>query len=307
MNPQDRFRRWVYLFILSLIWGSSFILIKKGLDSFRADQVAAIRMAVAFISLLPFAIRHLKSVKGADLKFIFATGLIGNGIPAFLFAFAQIKIGSAMAGMLNSLTPVFVVVVGIAVFKSRFRGSHILGVVIGLAGATGLILVNQHGSLDVTNAGFGLLIIAATLCYAISVNIMRHKLHHVNAVVITSFALMAAGPPCVVYLLCTDFASRFNTQPNAWFSFGCVSLLALLSTSYSTVLFTKLIKMSNALYASSVTYFIPIVAVLWGVWDGEPLGLLHVAAMAGILLGVYLINLQAVIEWKAKGKSVESD
>ncbi len=291
-----RSQRWLFLLVLALIWGSSFILMKRGLESFPADQVAAIRMAVAFVSLLPFVLRHLGAVGRRDLLFIGATGLFGNGIPAFLFAYAQTRIPSALAGMLNSLTPVFVVMIGFLFFHSRFRTSHLLGVIIGLAGAAGLVLVSSVGGIETEHAGFSLLVMLATVCYAISVNIMRHRLHHVNAVIISAFALLVAGPPCTAYLFTTDFLSRFGTQPHAGFGFLCVTLLALLSTSFSTILFNKLIKMSNALYASSVTYLIPLVAVMWGFIDGESLGLLHLLAMAGILLGVYLINLEAVLE-----------
>ena len=184
-------------------------------------------------------------------------------------------------------------------FQSRFRHSHIIGVFIGLAGATALILVNSKGIIDLSDAPFGLLVIAATFCYAVSVNIMRHKLHHVDAIVITSFALVAAGVPCLAYLFTTDFTHRFESHPDAWFSFSCVAALALLGTSYSMIIFNRLIKISNALYASSVTYLIPVVAVLLGVADGEALGILHLAAMVSILFGVYLINLESVKEMKA--------
>jgi drug/metabolite transporter (DMT)-like permease len=293
MQPELRFRRLLFLFILALIWGSSFILMKWGLIAFRADQVAAIRMAVAFTGLLPFVLRHLGRVPPRDLKWIFATGVVGNGIPAFLFAFAQTRIDSAVAGILNSLTPVFVVLLGFLFFGSRFRRSHFLGVTIGLAGAAGLVLVSHDGHLDTGQFRYSLLVILATVGYATSVNIMRNKLHDVKSIVMTAFALVAAGPPCLVYLLCTDFTERL-ASPDGWYSFAAVATLALLGTAFSTVLFTSLIKISNALYASSVTYLIPVVALVWGIVDGEAVGWLHVVALGGILLGVYLINLESV-------------
>ncbi len=299
MQSDLRFRRWLFLVILAVIWGSSFILMKWGLIAFRADQVAAIRMAVAFGGLLPFALQHLRMVSATDLKWIFATGIVGNGIPAFLFAFAQTRIDSAVAGMLNSLTPVFVVLVGMLFFATRFKKSHLTGVLIGLAGAAGLILLRHDGSVDLAQSRYSMLVIAATVCYAVSVNIMRNKLHHVKSIVITAFALVAAGPPCLVYLLATDFTARLE-GPSGWFSFGSVATLALLGTAFSTVLFTNLIKISSALYASSVTYLIPVVALLWGLADQEPVGWMHLVALAGILLGVYLINLESIREESAR-------
>ncbi len=300
MNPEDKILRWIYLGVLAVIWGSSFILMKKGLIAFEPDQLGAIRMSVSFFSLLPLVLFRMKEVKKDRYKFIFATGILGNGIPAFLFAFAQVYIASAVAGMLNSLTPVFVVIVGYLFFRTVFKLSHIAGVIIGLAGASGLILVSKGGNLDVNNVWFALLVVLATVCYAFSVNIMRNYLHEVDAVLITGFALFAAGIPCTIYLFTTDFISRFSNVPQAWFSFGCIAALALLSTSLSTILFNRLIKISSALYASSVTYLIPLVAMLWGMLDSEPLGILHLISMTAILFGVYLINLESIRDMRTR-------
>ena len=231
---------------------------------------------------------------------MFAVGLLGNGIPSFLFTHAQTHIPSAMAGMLNSLTPVFVVLVGWLLFGSLFKASHIIGVIIGLAGAVALILINSKGTLVNAHNWYGFLIVLATISYAFSVNIIRKYLHEVDAVNITGFALFAAGIPCGIFLFTTDFISRFSTQPGVWTNFGYILLLGLLGTALSTVIFNKLIKISNPLYAASVTYLIPIVAMLWGLFDGESLGIFHLLAMGGILFGVYLINLQSIREQKSK-------
>ncbi|MFI5220037.1 MAG: DMT family transporter [Bacteroidia bacterium] len=300
MKEEDKILRWFYLAVLAIIWGSSFILMKRGLVSFSPDQVAAIRMFVSFIALLPFVIKHMKKVKKEHYKWIFLSGILGNGIPAFLFTHAQTHVVSAVAGMLNSLTPVFVVIIGTVLFGSRFRFSHIAGVIIGLAGAVTLILIHSSGHLRNENNWYGMLIIFATICYAFSVNIIRKYLLSVEALFIAGFALFAAGIPCGIFLFTTDFTTRFTTQPEAWESFGYIVTLALFGTAFSTVMFYKLVKISNALYASSVTYLIPIVAMLWGVFDNEGLGWYHIMAMAGILLGVYLINLESIREMKAK-------
>jgi drug/metabolite transporter (DMT)-like permease len=296
MLPEHKLLRWLYLTLLSIIWGSSFILMKRGLLSFSPDQVAATRMFSSFLCLFPVVIFQIRKVEKKYFKYIVIVGFLGNGIPAFLFAHAQTRIASAMAGMLNSLTPVFVVIVGFLFFGSVFKASHILGVVIGLAGAVALILINSKGNITGTDNIYGLLIVLATISYAFSVSIMRRFLQSVDAVLISGFALFAVGIPSGIFLFTTDFTHRLATQPGAWTNFIFLLLLGLFGTAISTILFYKLVKISNALYASSVTYIIPIIALLWGIFDGESLGIYHLLAMGGILLGVYLINLQSIRE-----------
>jgi drug/metabolite transporter (DMT)-like permease len=298
VREEDKFTRWIYLAVLAVIWGSSFILMKVGLKCFDPRQVASIRLFVSWCALLPLVAHRFKEVKKEKFRFIFATGLLGNGIPAFLFAIAQTNVSSSLAGMLNSLTPVFVVLIGILFFKSVFKISQMLGVVTGLAGAFALILISSKANVFSGNAWFGLLIVLATICYGFSVTIIRTYLHHVDAVLITGFALFIAGIPSGIYLFTTDFISRFSVYDHVWKCFLSVVALGLLNTAFSTVLFNKLIKISNALYASSVTYLIPIVAILWGVLDGEIINWKHILAMLAILTGIYLINYEAFREMK---------
>ncbi len=279
------------MIILALIWGSSFILMKKGLVVFDPDQVASIRMLASFIFLLPFIATHVKDIPADKWKWIFATGLFGNGIPAFLFATAQTVIPSATAGILNSLTPVFTLIIGYFIFKSDISWMKILGVLLGFAGAAALIFASYNGSI-LSISWFSLLIVAATLCYATSVNIMRHKLKEVRSLLISGFALCLVGPPTGLYLFTTDFTERMSSNPGAGMALVYVLLLALFGTAISIVMFNYLVKISGAIFASSVTYLIPIVALGWGFADGERLSLIHMIAMGGILAGVYLINLK---------------
>lgn len=299
MKKEDKILRWFYLILLAAVWGSSFILMKRGLVSFNGNQVAAIRMFVSFLSMIPFVIIHFKKVDRKYYKYLFATGMLGNCIPAFLFANAQVHVSSSIAGMLNSLTPVFVVIVGVLFFKNKFRSSHLWGVFLGLAGAVALILINSKGPFAGANNWFGLLIVLATLCYSFSVTIIRTYLKDLDSIINTAFALFIPGIICGIYLFSTDFTSRFETDPHAWISFLFIATLALLGTVLSTIIFNKLVKISNALYASSVTYLIPIVAMFWGIFDGETIGFYHFLAMLGILSGVYLINLDSIREIKA--------
>ncbi len=283
--------KWLLMIALALIWGSSFILMKRGLEDFSPFQVASIRMLAAFLCLFPFVIGHISKIKKENWKFIFATGLLGNGIPAFLFTTAQMEVPSSVAGMLNSLTPLFTLVIGYFVFKTPITTYRIAGVGLGLMGAIGLIMMNSQ-SFSGNFSWYPMLIVLATLLYAMSVNIIKNKLQEVEAIHISGFALFIVGPPTGIYLFTTDFVSILSTNSHAFMSLGYVMLLGIFGTAISIVLFNKLIKTSGALFASSVTYLIPIVAMIWGFADHENLGWLHLLALMAILGGVYLINLK---------------
>lgn len=288
-TKEDSTTSWILILLLALIWGSSFILMKRGLSSFTFDQVAALRMFSAFAVVFPFALKNVRMVKPHQWKFIFTSGMLGNMIPAFLFPFAQTMVASSMAGMLNSLTPVFVLLIGKFVFHISTRRSAIYGVIVGLVSAIVLILIRTQGAVG-SNPAYGLFIVLACVFYAISVNILRSKLHDLNPITLTGFALMFAGVPCGVYLFTTDFISRLATQPEGWHSFAAICTLGMVGSGLSTILFNKLIKTTSALAASSVTYLMPIVSILWGLWDHESIGIFHLLAMTGVLGGVYLIN-----------------
>lgn len=279
---------------------------KHALVNFPPDQMASIRMFSSFLFLLPFTFSRFAEVKKEQWKYIAATGFLGNGIPAFLFGFAQTNVPSFMAGMLNSLTPVFTLGLGFIIFNTKVSGGRLMGVLLGLAGAVGLILHNANGSFQQIS-WHAILIVLATLCYAGSVNVIRHKLLDAGALTVSAFALCFVGPITGIYLFgFTDFlpkllqdASSFSgnhfdfyaSQPDSPIeSLVYVLILALFGTAISVVVFNRLIKIAGSLFASSVTYLIPIVAMLWGMVDGEPLELLHLLFLGAILGGVYLIN-----------------
>jgi drug/metabolite transporter (DMT)-like permease len=290
--------KWILIAGLAVIWGSSFILMKKALVDFSPGQVASLRMFSSFLFLLPFVWHRLKEIKTEQWKFMAGTGMLGNGIPAFLFAFAQTKIPSFMAGMLNSLTPVFTLAIGYFMFKTQVTFARFLGVAIGLAGAVWLVgMTTTTGDLSEVS-WYPILIVIATLCYAFSVNIIKHKLQEADSLMIAAGALISIGPITGIYLFSTDFLNRVETIPGAWISLIYVLILALLGTTFSLVIFNNLIKIAGALFASSVTYLIPIVAMLWGLADGEVMGVWHLAALGAILVGVYLINKSPVASRK---------
>jgi len=283
--------RWIYLTVLAAMWGSSFILMKRGLLYFTPDQVAALRMFISFIALFPFIAASLKQIDKKLWKYIVATGLLGNGIPAFLFTHAETGISGSMAGMLNSLTSVFTLIIGFLFFGTLFTARHVVGVILGFTGAAFLIYLSS-GDVQSAEPWKGVYVLIATVCYAISVNILRNKLSGIPAVTLTGAALLVAGVPCGIFLFSTDFVSRLTTVPGAWQGAGFVLTLAIFGTVISTVLFNQLIRISSALYASSVTYLIPFVAVLWGLYDAETFNGFYLLALIIILLGIYLINVK---------------
>ncbi|HLG35370.1 MAG TPA: EamA family transporter [Bacteroidia bacterium] len=289
MSHDKRPLAFLILIFLAIIWGSSFILMKRGLEQFTPPQVASIRLTVAFLCLLPFVMRDVKMIPKEKWKFIAVSGIFGNGIPAYLFTAAQTVVSSALAGILNSITPLFTMLIGYFFFQTKFSFLRITGVIIGLAGTVYLIAMNSGGkfSADVPHV---LLIVLATLCYAASVNVIRHRLSEVASKHIAGFALFFAGPPAAVHLFTTDFVGRVSSGSPALLSFMYICLLAVFGTSISIVIFNYLIKISGALFAASCTYLIPVVAILWGYADNETLGISLFIGMAMILAGVYLIG-----------------
>jgi len=282
---------WVYLILLSLIWGSSFILMKEGLVAFSSDEVAALRIAIAFLFLLPFLFKHLKSVNlKKDWKGLVIMGVFGNLLPAFLFTKAETEISSSLTGMLNALTPLFTIVLGILIFKNTVQRYQIIGVSIGLIGA--LFLLGFADSNEQSkNINYSLLVVAATFCYAISVNGIKKYLSHVNSVAASVWSFTIIGPIAIIYLFVnTDFQSHLTQHPNGYSALGFITLLAVFGTSISIIIFNTLIKQAGTVFASTCTYLIPIVAIGWGLLDGETVTTVQFLSVGVIILGVWLIN-----------------
>jgi drug/metabolite transporter (DMT)-like permease len=290
MEPgKEKSLPWLLLVACAFIWGASFILIKKGLEAFDPEQVATLRIIFAFLVMLPFALYKIKVyLKDYWKKFLFL-GLIANLLPAFLFATAQMEIKSSLSGILNSLTPIFTLIIGVLFFKGKLKLGQAFGLIVGLIGSIELIFINERGGLGDFNS-YALLIIVATLCYGISANYVKANLAHIHSITLTSFAMFFIGPISIIILLTTDFFDRMNTVPEAWASLGYLFILGAVGTALALVLFNRLIQLTSAVFASSVTYLIPIMAVFWGIVDGERLFLLHFVGMGLIIAGVYIIN-----------------
>ena len=284
--------QWVVLGLLALTWGSSFILMKKGLVHFDSSQVAAYRIALAALVLSPIAFRNLAKL-GKNFAPLLVTGLFGNAIPAFLFALAQTEIGSALSGILNSLTSLFTLLIGVLVFRLKTTWMQIAGVLIALIGAGGLIGFDSLIGFS-TNSRYALLVVAASAMYGIAVNTIKSKLDHMRPTHITALSFLMTGPWCLAYLLIgTDFTSTIISEPESWVSVGYLSVLAIVGTAIAVVIFNLLIKATTAIFASTVTYLIPVVAVGWGLIDGEVITLVDLAFMLFILTGIFLINMKS--------------
>jgi drug/metabolite transporter (DMT)-like permease len=278
------------LIILSLIWGTSFILIKQGLKVFAPDEVAALRVTAACFFLLPVALVRLKELKKEDYFRLFVSGLMGIFIPAFLFAYAQTQLTSSVAGILNTLSPLWTMIIGSLFFGQRFKGFAIMGILIGFGGTILLALSRSGGSITGINS-YALFIVLACAFYGSNLNWVKFKIPDIGSLTITSVSVMLIGPLAMIYLFgISDFPSKINTLDGAWRACGFVILLGCMSTAIAIALFNMLVKISTPLFASSVTYIMPIVAVMWGVLDGEILIAGHFIGMACILGGVYLAN-----------------
>ncbi len=263
---------------------------KRGMDTYTSDQVAALRIFIAFLFLLPIAYRHIKKSLFKLLPAFAGMGIFGNLIPAFLFTKAETSISSALTGMLNSLTPVFALVLGLFIFKQKVRPLQVVGVAVGLGGAIGLLSLGKD---SVNNGNVfvgGGLVVLATFFYGLSVNIIKAKLSNVNSITATVFAMCIIGPIAGVYLFTTDFVHRLLIMPHALQSLGYVSILAIFGTALSVIVFNVLIKEAGILFSSSVTYLIPVFAMMWGAFDGEAITFVHGIFILVILAGVWLVN-----------------
>ena len=285
---QSKNAKWIYLIILSIIWGSSFILIKKSLLGLTSFQLGALRNVVTGILLLAVGYKSIRHIKKKDWKWLAASGFLGSFFPSFFFAIAETEIDSAVASILNSLTPLNTILLGFAVFKIASTKRQVLGVIIGFIGTAMLILkgaeLNPH-----QNYWFAGYVIASTIMYAANVNIIKRYLQELNPLSIAVGNYVFITVPAIIVLLFTNyFSSETFSHPNFKTAMVYVVLLSVFGTAIAKVLFNKLVQISTPVFASSVTYLMPIIALIWGVSDGESFGIMQGVASVIILIGVYL-------------------
>lgn len=287
MNLEKIIWQWLWLIGLAFIWGSSFILIKKGLQSYSPEQVAAYRMLFAALLISPIAIRHIKKINRKNYIYILEVAFIGNAIPAYLFSLGQTHISSALAGILNSVTPIATLIVGLLFFKAKTKWFNIIGLTMGLIGAVGLILSNGK---DVNgDLPFSLLIVLAGVMYAFNLNVIKNLIHDLSGTALTALAFIMTLPVSIGYLSFVGFAPTHGFEL-AHESLFYLFILALFSSALAVIGFNILIKQTSALFASSVTYIIPIFAIMWGLIDNETIHWLQIVFLFVTILGISLVN-----------------
>jgi drug/metabolite transporter (DMT)-like permease len=280
--------KWLYLFLLSIIWGSSYILIKRGLVGLSPIELGSARIVISTVFLLILGFKSLKGLTRHQWKWLIVTGFLGTFFPSFFFAFAQRHIDSSVAAILNSLTPIFTVLVGIALFATRLITRQYLGVILGFIGSLGLVWGGAQINPN-QPVGYVLLIISASMCYAINIHFLKHKLSEVSPMAMTLGNFISILPPALVLLFFSDFFALKNLQkPEVITSLGYVATLAFFGTAIAKVMFNRFVKMASAVFVSSVTYTLPIVALFWGTLDGEEINVYQLIATVVILAGVSL-------------------
>lgn len=287
MNNQQQ--KWLYLVLLSFVWGSSFILMKKALIGLTPIQLGALRILIAGLFLLLIGFKSLKEIKKDHYKYIFYTSLLGTFFPVFLFAYAVKGIDSSIASILNSLTPFNTFIFGVLAFGFTFKKQQLIGIFIGLFGT--VILILKGADLNPNqNYWFSILVFIASIGYALNVNIVKKHLSDISALSIVAGNFLLLIVPAFIVLFFTGFFETFEATETKMTALGYITLLAVFGTGIAKIFYNKMVHLSTPIFASSVTYLIPIVAVFWGVLDGEQLSRIQLFAGIIILFGVYLVN-----------------
>lgn len=285
-SPKNPFLSWLLLVLLALVWGTSFILMKKSLATYSVTEVAAGRLFLASLFFLPIMLRtHAPFDR---FPYLLVSALMGYVIPAFLFSKAGTRLNSSLSGMLNSLSPLFTLIIGFVFYGQPRRWLQTVGILIGLMGSLLLIFAQKTGSINLTDP-YALLIVSATVMYGININTIVKHLSHLPALTMTAWTFAFIGPISLVALLTSDFfpklASPQNLQPSLY-----LLILGLLGSGLAAILFNRIVQLASGIFASSVTYLIPIVAIGWGLWDGENITPQQFVGMGVILTGIYLVN-----------------
>jgi len=283
------FLNWFIFIALSIIWGSSFILMKEGLKSLSAYQVASLRIVFSGIVLLPTAIKYFRRIPKDKIGIIFLSGLFGSLLPAYLFCIAEEGIDSALAGTLNSLTPIFVIIMGALFFQSKTSTNKVLGIILSFTGSL-LLLFSKGHMQDNQNLLYISYIVLATIFYGINVNMVHRHLHNIGSLQIAAVALTLNAIPALIVLAATGYFGLPLTEKAVLYSTAASAVLGIMGTAVASIIFYMLVKRAGAVFASMVTYGIPVVANFWGLIYGEEVGWKQFTCLAIILSGVYIAN-----------------
>lgn len=281
---------WLLFTALSIIWGSSFILMKIGLDNQLSPyQVAALRMVSAGLVLSPVAIKHIRNIPSNKLLIVLLSGTLGSLLPSFLFCMAEEGIDSSLAGTLNCLTPVFVIVTGALFFKTKTSANKIIGIVIAFAGSV-LLLISKGHMQESQHLVYVSFVVMATILYGINVNLVGRHLGNIGSLQVAAVALSLNAIPALVILVYTGYFILPLTSHKYLLATGAASLLGIVGTAVATIIFYMLVKRAGGIFASMVTYGIPFIAIGWGIIYGEAFGWKQVVCLLIILSGVYWVN-----------------
>jgi drug/metabolite transporter (DMT)-like permease len=275
--------------MLSMIWGSSFILMKEGLLHLSPYQVASLRILFSGIVLLPTAIKYFTAIPKNKLFIIFMSGVLGSLLPAYLFCIAEEGIDSALAGTLNSLTPIFVIITGALFFNSKTTANKIFGILISFTGSILLLLSKGHMQ-ESQNLVYVSFVVLATIFYGLNVNMVHRHLKNIGSLQIAAVALTLNAIPALIVLVFTGYFKLPLTDKGILWSTGAAAVLGIFGTAIASIIFYMLVKRAGAVFASMVTYGIPVVAIIWGIFYREEVGWKQVACLGVILFGVYYAN-----------------
>jgi drug/metabolite transporter (DMT)-like permease len=286
---------WFFLIALTFIWGSSYILIKKSLLIFSATELTCLRVSISMLASLLLVPKALKTIPAEKYKYVFMTGLLGSALPAFLFAFSMTRINSSITGVVNSLSPLFTMLTGILFFHQIAVKEKITGVVIGFAGAALLIILKPDGKFN-GDMLWAILPVIATFCYGLSGNIVKEKLPQSNSLYLTAMAMLMVGTPCFIASFYLGIPAKIAHTDGGVQALTYVTFLAVFGTFIAWMMYYSLVQRTDALFASSVTYLIPVVAVAWGIYDGEKFSVFQLMGMALILVGVWFVSRKVNVE-----------
>ena len=290
-----KLNKWFYLIALSLIWGSSFILIKKALVGLEASQLGSLRILFSSIFIFLIAWRNIFTIKKIEWKWISISAFLGSFFPAFLFAFAEKEIDSSVASIINSIVPLNTLILGMIIFKIESTKRQIIGVLIGFFGT--YLLISSGLKLNPNqNYNYAGLVILCSFLYALNVNIIKKYLQHLSALTITVGHFTAIILPAILVFLFSDFEFSSLEKNEVKTSIFYVFILALFGTALAKIIFNKLIKISSPVFASSVTYSMLIVSIFWGIVDGEKFSIYQLIATLIIVFGVILTNKKSNIK-----------
>ena len=282
-------RKWGTLIILSIIWGSSYILIKKGLTGLTPIQLGSLRVIVTTILIAPIGYQKIKKIPKEKLKWVAFSAFVGSFLPAYLFAFAETEISSSVTAVMVSLTPLFTLLISVILFGEELLRKQVLGVIVGFLGI--IVLINN----ELLESSFSLLyvmfVIIAAFCYAVNANVLKYKLPNIPALGIVFMSFLFMFIPAFIILCFSDFPfADFASNPLIIESIIYIIILALFGTAIAKVLYIKLLAISTPVFSVSTTYLMPIIAIFWGLLDGESFQPIQFIGTLIILMGVYLVT-----------------